>query len=40
VARDFILTAEEARGYGLVDEVLPVRRLAEFRTEPLSANGG
>jgi ATP-dependent Clp protease, protease subunit len=38
--RDFILTAEEARGYGLVDEVLPARRLAEFRTGPPSANGG
>jgi ATP-dependent Clp protease, protease subunit len=37
--RDFILTAEDARGYGLVDEVLPARRLAGFRPGPPSSNG-
>jgi ATP-dependent Clp protease protease subunit len=38
--RDFILTAEQAKGYGLVDEVLPARRLAEFRPKRPSPNGG
>jgi ATP-dependent Clp protease, protease subunit len=37
--RDFILTAEDARGYGLVDEVVPARRLAGFRPAPPSSNG-
>jgi ATP-dependent Clp protease, protease subunit len=38
--RDFILTAEQAKAYGLVDEVLPARRLAELRPGPPSSNGG
>jgi ATP-dependent Clp protease protease subunit len=37
--RDFILTADEARGYGLIDEVVPARGLADFRPG-LSPNGG
>jgi ATP-dependent Clp protease, protease subunit len=37
--RDFILTAEQAKGYGLVDEVLPAERLAGFRPERASSNG-
>jgi ATP-dependent Clp protease, protease subunit len=37
--RDFILTAEQAKIYGLVDEVLPARRLAEFRPGLPSSNG-
>jgi ATP-dependent Clp protease protease subunit len=38
--RDFILSAEQAKGYGVVDEVLRGRRLAEFRPEAPSSNGG
>jgi ATP-dependent Clp protease, protease subunit len=39
--RDFILTAGEAVAYGLVDEVLPARRLAGFRHPGRpSPNGG
>jgi ATP-dependent Clp protease protease subunit len=37
--RDFILTAEQAKSYGLVDGVLPARRLAEFRPDLPSSNG-
>ena len=39
--RDFILTAEQAREYGIVDEVIAGRRLADFRPpEAPSPNGG
>jgi ATP-dependent Clp protease, protease subunit len=38
--RDFILTAEQAKGYGLVDEVLPSPRLGEFRPDLPSSDGG
>jgi len=38
--RDFILTAEQAKAYGLVDEVLRAPRLAEFPPDLPSSNGG
>jgi ATP-dependent Clp protease, protease subunit len=38
--RDFILTAEEARAYGVIDEVLARRRrLAEYHAPPGTASG-
>lgn len=38
--RDFILTAEQATAYGLVDEVLPAPPPAGFPPDPPSSNGG
>ena len=38
IERDRVLTAEEAVAYGIVDQILPYRKLSELRpTHPVSA---
>src|SRR5579884_611165 len=38
--RDFIMSADEARQYGIIDEVITTRELRAFRRPPASPRGG